>query len=235
MPKTLSELVNERLTAINLGPVEAATRVGLERNFIADIVAGKKKSVRGANLIKLASALDCSVAYLTGESADPEAGTVEVIPSDREFRAVPVVGMVEAGTFREVDEFGDLQPRRISVPRDERYPRARQFAFDVAGDSMNAAEPPITAGAVIVCVDFDDVNEPIRDGMRVVVERTRDGGHLREWSVKEVRQYEDRVEFIPRSTNAKHRPIVVPRGNYEDEGTTVRILALVRMTIWVEN
>lgn len=225
--------VEERLKALEINAFEAARRGELNRFFVYEITTGKKRNVQGENLAKLARALECSVAYLTGEEVEPAAS--QLLQMDLEIRAVPIVGIVEAGTFREVDEFGDVRPRRVSAPRDARYPDARQIAFEVSGDSMDAAQPPIPRGAIVVCVDFDDIEQPLRDGMRVVVERTRDGGHLREWSIKEVRQYEDRVEFIPRSTNPRHKPITVERGNYEHDGTTIRVLALVRMTITLED
>jgi len=99
---------------------------------------------------------------------------------------------------------------------------------------MNKLEPrPILAGDRIVCVDFDDLDNrvPLRDGMVVVVERTRDAGFLREWSVKQLEFYEDRVEFHPRSTNPRHKPIVIPRDYQADDGQEVRILALVRRIV----
>lgn len=71
----------------------------------------------------------------------------------------------------------------------------------------------------------------VRDGMVVVVERTRDGGHTREWSIKQVELYEDRIEFCPRSTNPKHKPIVVKRDALADEGVSVEIIGLVRRVI----
>jgi hypothetical protein len=67
--------------------------------------------------------------------------------------------------------------------------------------------------------------------MVVVVQRTRDGGHLREWSIKQIEFYEDRIEFHPRSTNSKHKPIVVPHDYQADEGTAIEIIGLLRMTM----
>lgn len=94
---------------------------------------------------------------------------------------------------------------------------------------MNKAEPqPYLPGSYLICVDFDDIDRPIANGMKVVVERTRDGGLLREWSVKEVELHADRIEYHPRSSNKRHRPIVVPINGDPDDGSTVRILALVR-------
>jgi len=142
-----------------------------------------------------------------------------------------VAGVVEAGAFREVDEFDQSEPEEIALPRDELFPNARQLVFDVAGDSMNDLRPrPIFPGDRLVCIAYDDVEHlvELRSGMIVVVQRERDGGHFREWSVKQLELFTDRAEFHPRSTNPKHKPIVVNRDHEADEGVTVQVIALVR-------
>ncbi|SMC41339.1 hypothetical protein SAMN06297251_10299 [Fulvimarina manganoxydans] len=167
-----------------------------------------------------------------------DAPSIEAMPSATggtviAFRA----GVVEAGAFREVDEFADNpfdETRQISVPRDPQFPNARVLSFDVAGDSMNDLKPrPILPGDQVVGVAFEDVADQIRmrDGMVVVVERARDGGQTREWSVKQVELYEDRTEFHPRSTNKRHRPIVIERDMQADDGTAVQVIAVVRRII----
>lgn len=145
-----------------------------------------------------------------------------------------VAGNVAAGHFLEVDELVAHETVFIQVPRDEQFPQARMMAFDVAGDSMNALTPfPILSGARIICVDFSDLDGrlPLRDGMIVVLERARDGGQLREWSVKQLELHDDHYEFHPRSTNAKHKPIRVDRNLQADDGVTVEILAVVRQIL----
>ncbi|OCJ05288.1 peptidase S24 [Rhizobium sp. AC44/96] len=142
-----------------------------------------------------------------------------------------VAGLVEAGTFREVDEFDQSEPEEIMLPRDERFPNARLLVFDCSGDSMNDLRPrPIFPGDRLVCVAYDDIEHlvELRSGMVVVVERTRDGGHFREWSVKQLELFTDRAEFHPRSTNPKHKPIVVPIDHQADDGVHVHVIAVVR-------
>ena len=147
------------------------------------------------------------------------------------MRTAPIAGTVEAGTFREVDEFDQSEPEQVQVAPDVKFPHARQVVFNVSGDSMNDLKPrPILAGDRLVCVAYEDVagQVALRDGMVVVLQRTRDGGHYREWSVKQVQIYADRTEFHPRSTNPKHRPIIIERDMFADDGVTVDVLALVR-------
>lgn len=158
----------------------------------------------------------------------------EIRPTSGSLVPVPVIGKTEAGSFREVDGFDQSDQVFLSLPPDDRFPGARQMAFDVEGDSMNALKPrPIFPGDRAVGVAYEDVahDATLRDGMIVVVERTRDGGHTREWSIKQVEIYADRTEFHPRSTNLKHKPIVITRDMHADDGTTVEIIMLVRRIV----
>jgi transcriptional regulator with XRE-family HTH domain len=156
----------------------------------------------------------------------------EIKPSEAKWVPARKVGTVAAGLFREVDEFDQSEPEEITVPRDENFPNARQLTFEVEGDSMDALRPrPILPGDTIVCTAFEDIAHKVvlRDGMVVVVQRTRDAGMMREWSVKQIEIYEDRTEFHPRSTNPKHKPIIVQRQFDADDGVTVEVIGIVRM------
>lgn len=151
--------------------------------------------------------------------------------SPERLMPVTVNGKVAAGLFREVDDFDQSAPERIWEEPDPEFPNARRIAFDVEGESVNALKPrPIFPGDRLICVAFEDVANQVRvrDGMVVVLERTRDGGHTREWSVKQVELYDDRIEFHPRSTNPTFKPIVVMRNAAADDGVQVEIIALVR-------
>lgn len=157
---------------------------------------------------------------------------LELTPSSHQLVAVRVAGKVEAGTFRAQEDLDDWATATTVLDvRDAKYPHARQLCFDVEGDSMNALRPrPILSGDRIFCVAYEDISDrtPLRDGMVVVVERSRYAGQEREWSVKQLEIYADRIEFHPRSSNARHRPIIVPRDNDADDGVKVEIIALVR-------
>lgn len=119
-----------------------------------------------------------------------------------------LVGFIEAGAWRDVDSH-DFLEQEIMVPRDGRFPMARQYCLTVRGDSMNAAKPiPILEGAVLRCVSLIDTAMSLKDGQIVVVERTRDGGHLIEATVKRVAILPNHIELRPESTNARHQPII---------------------------
>lgn len=232
MERSLKIVVEDRLRVLDLGPIEAATAAGLERTFIRDIVEGRKETIRQSSLAKLAAALRWSPAQLNAALAgqEPMDGD-EIRPVDSPLIPVRVQGVVEAGAWRAVAEFDDVQDERVFDTRDPDFPQASLFASDVAGDSMNDLKPrPIMPGDRITWVRFDDLGGrvPLRDGMVVVVEQLKDGGHLRERSVKQLELFEDHYEFHPRSTNPKHKPIVVNRDFEADDGRTVEVIGLVR-------
>ena len=164
--------------------------------------------------------------------------TEEVTPSPpRRFVRPLYGGVVEAGSFREVNDFED--PERVLPPveEDPRFSGVPIISFDVAGDSMNALQPtPILPGQRVIGIDFEGLRNrvPLRDGMVVIVEQSLNGGHLRERSVKQLEMHRDRTEFCPRSTNAKHKPIVVPFDTVDqgdEDGREVKVLAIVRQVI----
>lgn len=199
-----------------------AKALGLHPSAINKVVSGKRQ---------LKSHEVAGAAAYFGESAP---GGEEVRPSAATWVVARKVGKVAAGLFREVDEFDQSEPEEITVPRDENFPNARQLTFEVEGDSMDALRPrPILPGDTIVCTAYEDIAHKVvlRDGMVVVVQRTRDAGMMREWSVKQIEIYEDRTEFHPRSTNPKHKPIVVQRQFDADDGVAVEVIGIVRMVL----
>lgn len=140
-------------------------------------------------------------------------------------------GIVEAGSFREVADYDDLVHEAIYEPCDQDYPGCQLLVFDVRGDSMNALVPrPILDGDRVIALDFEGLKGrvPLRTGMIVVVQQTKDGGHLIERSVKQLEVYEDRYEFHPRSAKKKYKPIIVPHNMDPNDGQEVRILGWAR-------
>lgn len=237
MQETIRDRVEKRLEELGLGAITAANSVGLERTFIRDFVIGRKKTIGADKLPLVAAALQTSVEYLTrGTPPVPSAGGAagaasEVTLASGSFVQAAIQGTVQAGHFRQFEDYTDEEPVFETIPRDREFPHARHAIFVAEGDSMNSLKPnPILPGNRLITIDFEDLKGqvPFRDNMVVVVEQLRDGGHLREWSVKQVELYEDRVEFCPRSTNPKHKPIVVKRDYRPEDGKEVRVLAIVR-------
>ncbi len=216
-----------QMKSLGWSKAELSRRSGIPYDSVNKYLRGNVEQPRGEIMQTLADTVGMTLLELR-DGISPES---DLVPSSAATGPVVVAGKVAAGTFREVDEFDQSEPVKVWEPVDERFPRARRMAFDVEGDSVNDLKPrPILNGDRVICVSWEDVGDQVkvRDGLVVVVERTRDGGHTREWSVKQVELYEDRIEFHPRSTNPKHKPIIVSRNAAADDGTVVEIIGLVR-------
>ncbi len=185
------------------------------------------RAIKTDELAKIAAYLEEPPPALPGLEFKP----LPEIEAAKEGRLLPitVVGPVQAGAFIPIDEFDQSEPEIFYEPADPDFPRAKRTAYDVMGDSMNRLEPtPILPGSRVIGVDYDDIGIPLRDKMVVVVQQERDGGHLREWSVKQIELQDEQIIFHPRSSNPRHKPIIVPRDLRADDGREVKILALVR-------
>ena len=207
---------------------ELQRRSGISYDSINKYLRGEVDNPRGNVLDKLAATIGRPALWL---KEGIEADSQDIQQATRRLGGAVVVATVEAGAWREVDEFDQSDPEWVAVPPDDKYPDATQDVYNVSGDSMNALQPhPITPGSRIVAVRYDEIasRAPLRDGLVVVVQRKRDGGHVRELSVKQVAWFDDRIEFQPRSTNPKHKPIVVEHDTWEDNGVEVAIVGLVR-------
>lgn len=235
-PMKLGEKIRARRNELGMSQAELAQRIGISQVAIDKIESGKtlKSKYLPEVLSVLAMPLDL-ISPTVEKSAVPQLDS-SVHPTEAAATIpVRIIGKVKAGEFIAVEDLGDWdEPRYVQDVRDSRFPNARHLAFDVEGDSMNALKPrPIMDGDQLSALAFEDIQDrmPLRDGMIVVVERTRHGGLEREWSVKQLEIYEDRVEFHPRSTNPRHKPIVVIRDNAADDGVTVTIIAIVRRLV----
>jgi phage repressor protein C with HTH and peptisase S24 domain len=240
--------IDRRLQAVGLSESAAsklAKKPDAIRNLRRAVEQGDRQGMSTATLNALAPVLKTTAVWLFAEAGPEEIGPhtaaqmMQAVETGRlnplmRLVEVPEVGIAEAGAFREVSEFIDddaLDRPYIVDVADREFPDVPLKAWRVAGDSMNALKPrPILEGDRVIGLDFEGLKGrvPLRDGMVVVLEQTLSNGLHRELSVKQVEIHEDRTEFHPRSTNKRHKPIIVPRELETDDGRTIRILALVR-------
>lgn len=109
------------------------------------------------------------------------------------------------------------------------YPLKDRFGVRVEGDSMDLLYPP---GTILECARYWG-NEPIRNGKRVIVQRTKVDGTV-ETTVKEYLEDRDGVVWLlPKSSNpAFQAPI---RADERDDSITeIRIMAVVIASIRLE-
>jgi hypothetical protein len=205
---------------------------GRDPNFIGMLRRGQISNPRIDRMRGLAEALNSDIDFLTGQSDVVRAAPTGFAESSSVFQVglsgLPMLGKVEAGRFQEVDDLAaENDPPLVYAARHPRFPDARHFSFEVVGDSMNALKPKsIMERDIVYCVDWGATGMSPRTDDIVVVERTRDGGHLREITLKQVEIRADGTALCPRSTNKLHREIWLPR-SYDDNGVTVRIIGVV--------
>lgn len=141
---------------------------------------------------------------------------------------IPFGGPLEAGAFREAEMYAQEEGEPVDVPRDRRFPKARQAAYLIKGDSMDLAG--LLEGDYVVAIHYLDYCETQGEppsGSKVIVERTTGGGHMIERTVKELHRSGPDFEFRPRSSNPRHKPFFVPRNHTADDGTTIAIIGVV--------
>lgn len=224
-----------RAKDLGLSPRAASLKAGLGPTAVRDIVQRPGASPRVETIRKLAEALGTTPEWLSyGIDGDGElelgtAATPLKQSSNDDFVEAEHGGTLQAGSFREVDDIEDPDREPEIVPRDKRFPREKYVVFDVAGDSMNAADPPIPDGCQVLIVAADNPYRPIalRNGDLVAVQRKKAQGGLIERSVKEIEMREVETIYHPRSTNKRHQPIIVPNIPDPEDETTVEVLGLV--------
>lgn len=137
----------------------------------------------------------------------PQAGN-EVYRVDDSVVGLPLVGYVQAGTWTEIQFVGTEGDHDvIPIPRDSRFPEARQYVLGMLGDSMNLQYPD-PDNTFISCVDFADSGLTPKSGMIVHVERYRNGGQEVENTLKilDVRAGGE-LWLMPNSSNPIHKPM----------------------------
>lgn len=212
MDGNMNERIDKLLKDVGKTAAAASREAGMGPDFIRDL---KRRPVKpGAeSLQRLASVLNTSPEYLLYGTAGTFALPV---------RGLPILGVVEAGQFRDITLADQEEEHQtVNVVRDGRYPGAKQYALRVSGDSMDLL---FADGSYVICAAFADTGLQRKTGMIVHVERRIAGTHLVETTLKEVEYRAKRCFLLPRSSNAKHKPIeVMP----DDEKTETVICGLV--------
>jgi len=216
--------IRQRMTELgtNAKAVSRAAKIG--ETGVHDILSGHNKNPSVPQLASIASALGCTVSYLIGEDNQAEP------PTSKGVAPIPVVGIAEAGAFRKMAQSVDAEHElpTIAAPRSDLFPNAKHFAFEVRGDSMNAAKPtPIVDGMHVLCVDVVDAGLTIESGRIYLVRQTRDAGQTYETTVKRARVFKDRVELHPESTNQQHAPMVIRPGESDTNAHRIEAIGWV--------
>lgn len=189
---TMTPLIQQLLSRMaeqDLKPKSLADRAGLNETAVRDIIKGRSRNPRIDTLEKLARALGCTTAELTGK-AQPGVAPIEL-------NAVVVRGAVAAGIWRDAIEWDFDDQYAVSAPPDSRFPGVERFGLEVRGNSMDRVYPE---GTIIICIRFMDLGALPSNGDRVVCIRRNEEG-LVEATVKEfVIDNNQRAWLWPRSS-----------------------------------
>ena len=192
----LRQRVERRLHELKIGPVEAAQSVpGLERNYIRDLLQGKKQSFSQSKIPLVAQALRWTSAELLG----PMVGTdrnVFVSSNYDDALAVALIPLLDKVAA------GKLKSPSSQIPADDvplltfsDLGRGDFFALTVEGDSMDRLSPD---GSIII---INQADRTLIAGRPYVISR-RGEATFKIWR-------SDPPRFAPYSTNPVHEPIFV--------------------------
>lgn len=219
---TLPDRIRERLEALNTSADAVSKAVGTNPNLVGDILRGKVKSPRFSTIEKLARELKVSADWLaTGQDA----------ANAFKIKRIPVVGVIEAGAFRQVDGMAnEVEPRYLpGIAAGDTNDNS--FALEVRGPSINKF---CAEGGFVVCVPAYSYlpaganPDHLLDGKFVAVERILPDG-LREVTVKQYAAIEGQpAELRPYSTHPAHQAAITID---DDPDCEVRVFGVVRYKI----
>jgi SOS-response transcriptional repressor LexA len=214
METSLQKRLRIRMDMLGLNALQTAKKAGLGDSFVRDILRGRTRSPNAENLAKLADALDTTAEWFMSSGSD-EAPLARV----KAITGMEVVGSIQAGNWIDRSLIDDSEEHEIiPVARDPRFPRAKQYALAVIGDSMDKEYPE---GCYVTVVDYFDSGLSIKDGLIVHVERYN--GSLVEMTLKAVETIDGKKMLAPRSSNPRHVPLPLDG----DAGTEIVIKGVV--------
>lgn len=222
MESVLVTNLRKLLADKRVSPTALGKQIGKSPAIVNKILDGTTKNPRVDTLRAIAKVLSVPLQELTGEDDQPASGSIA--SGQIGYERLHVRWQAEAGLWREID-IDQSEPEEYLVPIPAGRRPLERFLSRVHGDSMNRAH--IYDGDTVVCINWIQLDEPMKDGQIVLVQRSRNGGHMIETTVKVLRVLMDRYELHPRSTNPVHKPIVVMRGDGDSDGQHIEILGLV--------
>lgn len=178
--------IRARLEQLSESSFDVSEAIGKNRNFLNDLMVGRKKSFSADMLPAIAGALRCDVAYLLAMQDEPI--------MTGESSLIPVAGSVEPGVWRKVARDPSLG-RRVPMRPDPRHPAALQKLWLVRGDTLDGID--VRDGSAVLTVGLADQSEWFNllvDNDLVVAEKHRDGDAMR--TLLRVRRDAAGIEFV---------------------------------------
>lgn len=178
-----TDRIEERMAALGLNPYAAAKLAGLGPDYVRDLIRGKVKQPSAHRLSELARVLEASPEYLMGTRDD-----LGDKPWDSNYR-----GRSAKLSVQHVLREGFFEREAALSPNNEEAFWAVSFKYEADEWLERVIDPQlggvVGAGEYIHVIDPAIYFEGITDC--VIVERTRDGGALKERSLRRVRKSSD--------------------------------------------
>lgn len=207
-----------------------ARHMGLEASAITRILTGQRK-ISANEIPKMAEffgeepRLNSWRREWLGREVDRLKATLDQAPKERGYRfGVSVVGEVNAGSFRPIDDRESLTLPQTFVPPDPRFGLEHQIVMIVRGRSI---ERVARDGDLLVCLKIEATTP--QDGDLVIAERIRDQGSLIELTAKRLRiKMDGSSVLLPEYLDDKlNLPLSLSDDREGADEPLVRILAVV--------
>lgn len=187
----LRQRMSRRLQELGKSPLKAATDVGLERNFLAEFLNGKKNSFAATKQHLVAQALNWTISDLLNA---PRSARNARRGEQPKIEFVPLIDRIAAGALKSPTSQIPLQDAKMLAFSD--LGPGEFFALEVEGDSMDRYSPE---GSIIV---VDKRERRLAPGRCYVFEVAGQVTY-KMWPRRETGEPE---YLAPHSTNALNKP-----------------------------
>lgn len=219
----LGERLKSSREALNLSQTTVGKACGVSRAAVSQWENGVTVPTR-ENMEAAADVLRVDFYWLLTGKDKPSISPDERIEGETKVSSIPVVGIVEAGIWRECDLMSAEPSEYLDMPEDPRYQGFPRRAVRVSGDSVNQDIPD---GGYAVFVPIAEYGKNPEHGQLVIAERIMHQGGLVEATIKEYRRNGKSVELWPKSDNPKHSQPVKLSPVRGAEDVEVRIVGVV--------
>ncbi len=152
MSDRIAREISKRMDALNLNPLSTAKKAKLGDDAIRDILRGKNANPSLSTLTKIAKALGCAVADLTGERSAPSKAA-SIVVHELEVHAAAGMGTDGDSVILANEEAGAI---------------VGTFTFPVAG--FREMVPGLPENVRIIAVRGDSMQPTLFPGQRVMVD-----------------------------------------------------------------
>lgn len=168
--ETVGQRMRRRAVELGIRDVEVARRAKISPRRYSHYVNDQRQPDYDT-LVAICAALDCTPDYLFGFSGEAKGRprVQALTPIDD----VEVRGAAAEGEWTESPLWPEDRRYGVPVPRDGRFGDAERYGLELRDASMNNR---YEEGAILICVDFDELGRGPTDGERVICRRQRADG-----------------------------------------------------------